>query len=157
MLVAGDRGETADAQRRHVYVDLMMTYAQMGYETGTLPEPLLRDMLGGVFRGEPGRRYWASAQGSWHSRASERRRDRRFVRVVEDEYRRAIAEGPPVAGPTRTAPAPAVQTSSSSAAEPGPGLTRRRSRLAAALATATAGGLALAVARRKRRKAFSSE
>ncbi|MEV0674961.1 DUF6082 family protein [Actinosynnema sp. NPDC050436] len=65
----------------------------------TGPPPVFAALaLGGVaaalvvFRGEPGRRYWRSARDSWHGRAAQRRRDRRFVRVVEDEHARVVAD-----------------------------------------------------------------
>jgi hypothetical protein len=41
-------------QKRHVYADLMMNYAWMGFEIGTIRESLLRDMLAGMFTGEAG-------------------------------------------------------------------------------------------------------
>ncbi|WP_051797892.1 DUF6082 family protein [Streptomyces sp. NRRL S-337] len=52
-------------QKRHVYADLMMNYAWMGFEIRTIREPLLRDMLAGMFTGEAGRHYWfGSARSS---------------------------------------------------------------------------------------------
>lgn len=43
-----------DQQKRHVYADLMMNYAWMGFEIGTIRESLLRDMLAGCSRERQG-------------------------------------------------------------------------------------------------------
>ncbi|MFF4039585.1 DUF6082 family protein [Streptomyces sp. NPDC001816] len=91
-------------RKRHVYADLMMNYAWMGYEIGTIREPLLRDMLAGMFTGEAGRYYWGRAQTSWTASASGSRIGRRFLAIVGDEHAVAVAvaAGPP----TRSAVAP---------------------------------------------------
>ncbi|WP_217200340.1 DUF6082 family protein [Streptomyces buecherae] len=83
-------------RKRHVYADLMMNYAWMGYEVGTIPEPLLRDMLAGMFTGEAGRHYWERAHASWAASASGSRVGRRFLVIVAEEHARAVASGPPV-------------------------------------------------------------
>jgi hypothetical protein len=84
-------------QRRHIYINLVFSYASMGYDVGEISEPWLRDMLNGMFRGESARRYWPMARGVWLASASTNRRGRRFVDVVDDEYRQAEAAGPPIA------------------------------------------------------------
>jgi hypothetical protein len=89
-------------RKRHVYADLMMNYAWMGYEIGTIREPLLRDMLSGMFTGEAGRHYWSRARTSWTASSSGSRIGRRFLAIVGEEHARAVAAGPP----TRSAVAP---------------------------------------------------
>ncbi|MFF1325087.1 DUF6082 family protein [Streptomyces chartreusis] len=89
-------------RKRHVYADLMMNYAWMGYEIGTIREPLLRDMLSGMFTGEAGRHYWSRARTSWTASSSGSRIGRRFLAIVGEEHARAVATGPP----TRSAVAP---------------------------------------------------
>lgn len=89
-------------RKRHVYADLMMNYAWMGFEIGTIREPLLRDMLAGMFTGEAGRRYWGKAHTSWAASSSGSRIGRRFLAIVDEEHARAVAAGPP----TRSAVAP---------------------------------------------------
>jgi hypothetical protein len=85
----------ATAQRRHIYTNLMFAYGSMGYGVGEISEPLLRNMLAGMFRGEFARRYWVAARGAWVASAAERRRGHRFVAIVDDEHRQAVAAGPP--------------------------------------------------------------
>ncbi|GAA3080310.1 hypothetical protein GCM10017600_03770 [Streptosporangium carneum] len=82
-------------RKRHVYADLMMNYAWMGFEIGTIREGLLRDMLAGMFAGEAGRRYWGRARTSWIAGSSGSRVGRRFLAVVSEEHARAVAAGPP--------------------------------------------------------------
>ncbi|MET7439144.1 DUF6082 family protein [Streptomyces sp. NPDC004082] len=82
-------------RKRHVYADLMMNYAWMGYEIGTIREPLLRDMLSGMFTGEAGRHYWSRARTSWTASSSGSRIGRRFLAIVGEEHARAVAAGPP--------------------------------------------------------------
>lgn len=82
-------------QKRHVYADLMMNYAWMGFEIGTIRESLLRDMLAGMFTGGAGRHYWSRAHASWIASSSGSRVGRRFLAIVGEEHARAIAAGPP--------------------------------------------------------------
>ncbi|MFD7389409.1 DUF6082 family protein [Streptomyces sp. NPDC059852] len=101
-----------DDQKRHVYADLMMNYAWMGFEIGTISESLLRDMVAGMFSGRAGREYWSRAHPSWTARSSASRVGRRFVSVVGEEHARAVAIGPPPRAPRPSgrppAPAPRV-------------------------------------------------
>ncbi|MFD7836139.1 DUF6082 family protein [Streptomyces sp. NPDC059761] len=91
-------------QKRHVYADLMMNYAWMGFEVGTIPESLLRDMLAGMFTGEAGRTYWSRARTSWIASASGSRRGRHFLTIVGEEYDRAAAAGPPTRSTVTSSP-----------------------------------------------------
>lgn len=97
-------------RKRQVYADLMLNYAWMGFETGTLGEPLLRDMLAGMFSGEAGRDYWGRSHPSWIARTSGSRAGRRFAAVVGDEHARATAAGPPTRSPLASDPSPASVT-----------------------------------------------
>ncbi|MFH0176635.1 DUF6082 family protein [Streptomyces cacaoi] len=102
-----------DQQKRHVYADLMMNYAWMGFEIGTIRESLLRDMLAGMFTGEAGRHYWSRSHTSWIASSSGSRVGRRFLAVVGEEHARAVASGPPTRSPIAPGPpaAPVAGTS----------------------------------------------
>jgi hypothetical protein len=104
-----------DQQKRHVYADLMMNYAWMGFEIGTIRESLLRDMLAGMFTGEAGRHYWSRAHTSWIASSSGSRVGRRFLAIVGDEHARAVASGPPTRSPI-VSPSPAVPAAGASPA-----------------------------------------
>lgn len=92
-------------QKRHVYADLMMNYAWMGFEIGTVGESLLRDMLAGMFAGEAGRHYWSRSRTSWIASTAGSRRGRRFLAIVDEEHGRAVAAGPPTRSAIANAPA----------------------------------------------------
>ncbi|GHH68276.1 hypothetical protein GCM10018775_92740 [Streptomyces umbrinus] len=102
-------------QKRHVYADLMMNYAWMGFEIGTIREGLLRDMLAGMFAGEAGRHYWSRAHTSWIPSTSASRVGRRFLAIVGEEHARAVASGPPTRSTIASRPpagaSPALRTS----------------------------------------------
>lgn len=91
-------------RKRHVYADLMMNYAWMGFEVGTIPEMPLRDMLAGMFAGEAGRTYWSRARTSWLASTSGSRRGRHFLTIVGEEHHRAAAAGPPTRSPVTSSP-----------------------------------------------------
>ncbi|WP_369390364.1 DUF6082 family protein [Streptomyces sp. CG1] len=91
-------------QKRHVYADLMMNYAWMGFEVGTIPESLLRDMLSGMFTGGAGRTYWIRSRTSWIASASGSRRGRQFLTIVGEEHDRAAAAGPPTRSTVTSSP-----------------------------------------------------
>jgi len=113
----------ATAQRRHIYTNLMFAYGSMGYGVGEISEPLLRNMLAGMFQGAFARRYWVAARGAWVASAAERRRGRRFVAIVDDEHRQAVAAGPPALTdePAVVEDATSAPGSASAGATPGRG------------------------------------
>jgi hypothetical protein len=76
-----------------------MNYAQMGYEVGVIPEPSLRgDLLKGTFQGAADREYWTDARQRLS--LNPRTPARRFWSIVDDEYKNAVASGPPIMGRT---------------------------------------------------------
>ena len=86
-----------NAKRQHLFSMLRMNFGQMGYEVGIIPEPALRgDLLKGTFQCTAGREYWMDAR--YRRSLNGRARARRFWRIVDDEYEKAIAAGPPVIG-----------------------------------------------------------
>jgi hypothetical protein len=89
-------------KRQHLFVRLRMNYAAMASEVGVMDESTLRrDLLEGLFQGTAGREYWQEARH--RLLVSRRRATRRFVRIVDEEYSKAIAAGPPVMGRTLAA------------------------------------------------------
>ncbi|MEV0840940.1 DUF6082 family protein [Actinocatenispora sera] len=90
----GPQRDTGLAVDVHFYVTLMIGYWHAGWLVGAFNEQRLRLSLRTFFAGDIGRR-------SWREHDSQRmigrsRRSRRFFRMVEQEYRTAVAAGPPV-------------------------------------------------------------
>ncbi|OKI65525.1 hypothetical protein A6A27_24395 [Micromonospora sp. CB01531] len=139
------------AQQRHIYTNLVFSYASMGYNVGEISEPWLRDMLIGMFQSESARRYWLMAREAWVASAATNRRGRRFVAIVDDEYRRADAAGPPA-----IAEEPAVVYSASIEPEQPVTVPIQRSRRVAAGSLLLGAGvgllIGLALDRRQRRE-----
>ncbi|MGA2825135.1 MAG: DUF6082 family protein [Streptosporangiaceae bacterium] len=85
---------TADQERRNLFTSMWVDYSRMGYELGILTEAMLRgEILPGLFRNEAGRQWWNAASHTWTEDQMLTRRDRRFIRIVKEEYVVAQARG----------------------------------------------------------------
>jgi len=97
--VLGTRtGSTADEVRQFLFATMSMVNALLGYETGIFTkQDLTEEILPSMFATEPGRKWWEVAQKYWTPRANMTRRERQFMQIANDEYRRVIVSGrPPV-------------------------------------------------------------
>jgi hypothetical protein len=104
-----DRSRSEKELRQHAYTNLIVSYWQSRFEIGTFSEAHLRAGAAEMFAGAPGRRFWVTA-GPMRRATAETRRMRRFTAILDDEYAKAIASGPPAEspGPTRTRLSPQV-------------------------------------------------
>jgi len=117
-------------QRQSMYVNMILTQWEMGYETGAIGETHIRALAAKLFEGRVPWEFWARVRELRISTA-ESRRARRFQRMVDDEFQRA-AEPPPAVERPPERPA------------------RRNRALWALLGAGAAGAIAAAVARRVR-------
>ena len=88
-------GRDPDADLQQIYVNLIFSSWQMSFELKTMDERLLREVTSSLFKGAPGRRFWAGARET-RIATSVTRRERRFHRIVDEMYQAAEAEGPPL-------------------------------------------------------------
>jgi uncharacterized membrane protein len=79
-----------DAQRAHMYINMIISTWQMQYELDALSEEHLRATAHLVFSGEIGQRFWSEAR-DLRLRTASTRRDRRFHEILDEEYQRALA------------------------------------------------------------------
>ena len=86
---------TRDHYRQQVYLNLIVSNWEQNYVLGGFREHALRGSLAWMFRGEAGRTFWAEAR-KVRLEMSESRRSRRFCRIVEEEYQKAVSSGPPI-------------------------------------------------------------
>ena len=86
---------TLDEERRGMYCNLILSFWQMNYENDNYPENALRFAAAEHFRGEVGRQNWAKI-GRQRAQNSAGRRSRRFMQILDEEYQKAVATGPPV-------------------------------------------------------------
>jgi hypothetical protein len=96
---AAMRDLAPDEFRQHLFITLMLNYARMGYEAGTLaPELVTDEILAGVFEGEIGRNYWSRVRPIWQMEAARSSGPRaRFVALTEKAFNdaaRRMAERP---------------------------------------------------------------
>jgi hypothetical protein len=89
---------TIAEKRQHLYQNLLISYVWMSYELTGLRETEIRALLSKIFQGEAPRLYWRRVQAGWMPtfvRSSSRRRSRRFIRIVDEEFEKAKARGEP--------------------------------------------------------------
>jgi hypothetical protein len=115
-VVGTRRRPTIDA-RRSTFSNMWFNYARLGFHTGVVSETDLReDILQRSFAGEPMRKWWAGARRSYEGRIIEDRKERRFIEIADEEYRKAVSTGPPISFETEDAlPNAAVVMESSQA------------------------------------------
>jgi hypothetical protein len=88
---------TLRGKQQHIYTNLIMNFQSMSYSIRSASESDMRGTLFNIFQGEVGRRYWHHVRPYWRSWAELEPRSRRFFRLVDEEYDRAVAAGPPTA------------------------------------------------------------
>ena len=80
--------------QQHYYVNLIISFWERAYLVGDLPEHALRGELMLLFHGQAGRRFWDHNK-DFRTASARSRRSRHFCQIVDEEYRRSIASGPP--------------------------------------------------------------
>jgi hypothetical protein len=104
------------AARRSVYVNLIIGHMHMTWMLGEAEEIDLRNALREMFRGSTARDWWSRGGGEWT--VDPRPRSRQFLRIIQEEYKKAVMTGPPLVAPddivtldsTDIAPNPPVST-----------------------------------------------
>jgi hypothetical protein len=82
--------------RRRLFTVRVLHYLSFGYATGLHSERRLRaEALPGMFASAHSRQFWETGRIHWLSSGNSR--PARFARIVDDEYRKAVAAGPPIA------------------------------------------------------------
>jgi hypothetical protein len=83
-----------DYYRQQVYANLIVSNWQNDYKLGGFRERSLRITFSHFFNGEVGRQFWAESRIR-RLNSAESRQDRRFCRIMEEEYQKAVAARPP--------------------------------------------------------------
>ncbi|MEU8271935.1 DUF6082 family protein [Sphaerisporangium sp. NPDC049002] len=82
----------ADIARRHVYAVLQMNYFRMAYESRIVSEGSLRgELLAEAFQVPFMRDWWRGARSAWKLGTRGTIRQRRFFKIVDGEYAKALA------------------------------------------------------------------
>lgn len=95
--------------RQAMYINLILSYWQARWDIGSSDESVIRAQAIQFFRGEAPRLYWQEYGRARLSGIPERRR-RGMTKILDEEYRKAVAAGPPDSpkAPSKT-PRPAPQ------------------------------------------------
>jgi Family of unknown function (DUF6082) len=133
---------TIRRRQQHIFTNLITAYFWMGYETGVISDTELRHYFADIFKGEVARRYWSRSRSGWGVIVSPNRgRQRRFVRIIDEQYQIAIDSGPPLMSDT-------IEDASDKTAPGEHGVQQLRARIAAILGFAA--GIVLGVGLRHR-------
>ncbi|MEU3917138.1 DUF6082 family protein [Streptomyces sp. NPDC029004] len=93
----GSRAYSLDDYKRECYVHTVVRQKYLAFSIGVLDSRVVRTGMSLSFRGESFRRYWEDHGDHWMGGdAATDVTVRRFREIVESEYRRAVAEGPPI-------------------------------------------------------------
>lgn len=93
------------AARQHMYTNMIISHWQLTFEVGTAGERHIREVAAVFFAGEIGRRFWRDGR-DLRLKAEQGRRARRFHRILDEEYRRAVVRGASEPAPAAIAEAP---------------------------------------------------
>jgi Family of unknown function (DUF6082) len=83
-----------DKYPQQLFVNLILSLWQNYYALGGFREQAMRVALAGLFRGEAGREFWVRARDV-RLQTAQNRQDKRFCRIVEEEYQKTIATRSP--------------------------------------------------------------
>ncbi|MFK4104308.1 DUF6082 family protein [Streptomyces sp. NPDC019531] len=89
---------TREEFRLQFYNNAIINGWRAEYQNGTIPDPVMRDALYRMMRGQIGRRNYASTRELWwREMQSMDARSRRFLTLMEEAFQAAVAEGPALA------------------------------------------------------------
>ena len=98
--------------REHLYVQMWVSFLAGNYTIGEISESAVRGLAEReLFHSSAGRKYWATAGQLQIANSSGRRKH--FFRFLDEEYKKAISTGAPIAGPVKISDAPAKDQTSS--------------------------------------------
>jgi len=80
-------------RKQQLYTNMIIAAWELSWEMGATPEHRLRVNANEMFRGQIGRDFWRNA-GARRLAGSANRRERRFHEILDEEYRRALADHP---------------------------------------------------------------
>jgi hypothetical protein len=99
-------GKDLASLRRHCFVNLIISHYYAMFEIGRWSDETVHRLAADIFTGMPARDHWAITREEWTGYPSGSLINRKFVAIMDEEYRRAIASGPVTVRPKRRASAP---------------------------------------------------
>lgn len=84
--------------QRIIFCTMWVNYARMGFQMGVLTEEVLHDdIFGPAFINKPMREWWLAVRKYWSGNLVQGSKERKFVQIIDEEYRKAVAAGPAIA------------------------------------------------------------
>jgi hypothetical protein len=94
---------TRDYQQ-FLFCTMWVNYVRMGFQMGVLTEEILReDIFGPAFTHEPMRKWWVAVRKYWRGDLVQGGKERKLTQIIDEEYRKAAAAGPPIMLNTKNA------------------------------------------------------
>jgi Family of unknown function (DUF6082) len=89
---------TSEEVQQFLFATMYMNYSLMGYEMGVIDEQsLAKEILASAFAAEPFRDWWAVSGVYWSPKDATSRKERKFRRILNDQYAAAIrSQRPPI-------------------------------------------------------------
>ncbi|WP_241028023.1 DUF6082 family protein [Streptomyces verrucosisporus] len=88
---------TRQQWKQHTYINMILSFWYSNYTgTGAALDAITKDNATRLFRGQVGREFWALYSAEWQVFHSGGRRERKFIRVLDQAYAEAVAAGPAV-------------------------------------------------------------
>jgi hypothetical protein len=94
-ILGGWPAKTDDELRRFLFSGLWASGLRTAFEMNTISETETRKELQDAFATKFGRAWWDASHHMWISDHSTSRAERRFARMVSEEYGKSISGGPP--------------------------------------------------------------
>jgi hypothetical protein len=99
---------SATRAKQHAYINLIISFWHADFIVGRLSAPVVTGAAAHLFHGEIGREFWQMQGTNWKTTAATRgRRSQRFVRLVDEGFTRAEADGPAIPASLYHLPDPA--------------------------------------------------
>ncbi|GAA2034497.1 hypothetical protein GCM10009839_38770 [Catenulispora yoronensis] len=95
-----------DARRQYHYINMVWNYWRTSYQLGEIDPRRAHVAAIELFEGRPGRDWWERARGFWMF-FEQRGKLRELVQIMDEEYQRAVDDGPPVEPSGTLDPSPA--------------------------------------------------
>lgn len=88
-------GSSLDDVLRVGYSNMIVSFWSTSYVTRSVEQRELQLNFAHMFKGEAGRNYWEGSRDEWRE-SNGSRRQKKFFKIADAEYRKAIAAGPPL-------------------------------------------------------------
>jgi hypothetical protein len=84
--------EPTDLYAFHAFTNLVLKYLELGFEIGVVSEPSVRMQAADLFQSRYRQHWWSEVARPVYNVEAKTRRERRFARIVDEEFGKAAKE-----------------------------------------------------------------